>query len=171
MFAPERSLWWFVGGYLLASAAYFGRLSPNATFFTYSPLFALGGTLVLWQQQRLSRLEFGAMLLLFVGLTSRQLDWIAAAAGLRNGRGNTGGEDTSIATGLASIDKISYSLYLTHLLVGQMTEFLLIRVIKPTSDLHRTLIISLCLCAALGFAALFYRWVERPFHRWANQLK
>ena len=168
LFAPQRSLWWFTGGYLLASVAYFGRLSPDTTFFTYSPLFALGGTLVLWQQRRLSRLGFGAMLLLFVGLTIRQLDWMAATAGLL----------TAVAIlvvkvpvpGLAAIGKISYSLYLTHMLVGRMTEFLLIRVIAPTSDLHRTLIISLCLCAALGFAALFYRWVERPFHKWAGQL-
>ncbi|MGI4760283.1 MAG: acyltransferase family protein [Janthinobacterium lividum] len=169
LFAPQRSVWWFVGGYLLLSIGYQANVATTITFLTNAPLFALGGTCVLWQQQRLSALGFGALLFVFTALTYWQLDWMAAAVGLL-----TAGAILTVRTavpGLSAIGKISYSLYLTHMLVGRMTEFLLIRIIAPTSDIRRTLIVCLCLGAALGVAALFYLWVERPFVQLAKRVR
>lgn len=141
---------------------------PKFTYLTYAPLFALGGATLLWQRERLLGLTYVGCLVLFTVLTAYHINWLTAQTALL----------TLLAIVLlnkaipvlSGIGKISYSLYLTHMLVGRTSEFLLVKVITPDSDLHRALIVGLCFVAALTAAALFYRWVERPFYKWANQI-
>ncbi len=141
------------------------HLLPPATIFVYSPLFALGGTALHWQQRQLSTLAFGSCLVVFTALTYYLLDEYAAKTGLA----------AALALvllhrpipGLDWVGKVSYSLYLTHVLVGRTTEFVLFRLLAPTSDIGRTLVMGVCLAVALGVAGLFYRWVEQPCMRLA----
>ena len=161
----QRQAWWFVGLFIGLSVLAGWQSVAHATFFANSPLFALGGAALLWQQGRLGNLGYGACLVLFTGLACYRLDWYAAATGL----------GTALALsfrqiripGLDYVGRISYSLYLTHVLVGMTVEVGLAHFLAPTTAGRRTLIIGLCVGAALLVAALFYRWVERPFIRLA----
>jgi peptidoglycan/LPS O-acetylase OafA/YrhL len=171
LFRHRWAAWWFIGVNLILSSLHFLLVPTTITHLTYltdAPLFALGGVTLLWQQQRLSGLAYAGCLALFATLTAYQIDVLTAQTAVL----------TALAIvllnkpipGLTAIGKISYSLYLTHMLVGPMAEFLLVKFITPDSDLHRALIVALCFVAALSVAALFYRWVERPFYKWATQI-
>lgn len=171
LFKHRWAGWWFVGLNVALSGLYFLHI-PGIPYFTYLtdvPLFALGGATLLWQREKLSGLAYGACLVLFTALTVLHFDILTAKAAVL----------TVLAIvfinkpipGLASVGKISYSLYLTHMLVGRMTEFLLVKIITPDSDLHRTIIVGLCFVSALVVASLFYSWVERPFYKWSGQIK
>ncbi len=46
---------------------------------------------------------------------------------------------------------------------------MLYRLLTPTTDAGRLVVLGCCLVLALAVAALFYRWVERPFARLAKQ--
>jgi len=59
---------------------------------------------------------------------------------------------------------ISYSLYLTHGLIGgTMVMF--------TKDLPRSFLFGVCIFNAICFAYIFYQVVEKPFLRLSKRLK
>jgi peptidoglycan/LPS O-acetylase OafA/YrhL len=68
------------------------------------------------------------------------------------------------------LGSISYSLYLTHGVVGTSMEVVLLKLMIPASDAMRLLYQVICLLAAIGFAYLFCLKIERPFVKLAGRL-
>lgn len=157
----QRSGWAFVAIYVAAGLPSLLAPLSQATFFSYSPLFALGGATLLWQQKQLSSLAYAGCLALFAGLASYYLTGLTALVGLGTVLGIV--TLTRPLAGLSYVGRISYSLYLLHVLVGTVVEFGLVHLISPSTAGRRLFIVGLCTAAALVGAAVFYRWVERPF--------
>lgn len=163
----NRSPLWLVGIYgLVAVAGQFPALQAMG-FLRYSTLFALGSLALLWQQQRLLPLTYACALTVFFGLAYWQLGLYAALLGV----------GTALAINainfripvLSALGKMSYSLYLVHGIVATTAEFILIKVLPPTTDTQKLLLLIACLLLAIAGAYLFYIGVEKPFLRLANQ--
>ncbi|WP_191906522.1 acyltransferase family protein [Hymenobacter baengnokdamensis] len=164
----RRHIGFFIGCYLLVNALqYVVPVLAVGSFCQYSTIFALGGATLLWQQKRLTLLLYAGCLLLFSGLAYWQLGAYVAGTALA----------TAIVInlmnvnipGLGFIGKISYSFYLLHVFIGNTSEFILVKLIAPTSDAHKLLILALSLIAAVTGAYIFYRLVEQPFMRLASR--
>ena len=163
----ERSIAWFVGLYALVAAVSFLPGTDAVGFLHYSSLFALGGIALLWQQQRLPQWLYLAGLLGFGALTFWQLEIYAALVGV----------GTAVAInlikvripGLSFLGRMSYSLYLVHALIGTTAEFVLIKLVPPSTDARKLGLTLICLMLAIGGAYLFYRLVEQPFMKLAAQ--
>lgn len=158
--------------FLLLSALFDGmQYLPNVptdNFFRFSLFFALGGVTLLFQQQRIAIKLFLSIVLLFtVVLVFHFGFWLALF-----------GAATALIIAFVKIEhnilrwlgKISYSLYLTHLLAGAMAEFILVKLFHPSSLEMICLAIAGCILFAIAFAYGFYRLVELPFHRLAQRL-
>ncbi len=99
--------------------------SGGLSLLTFSPLFALGTTTLLWQRGQLPLLPYLAGLLSFGLLEAALLNPLAAAASvllvlallfLRKP-----------VPGLDTVGRIAYSLTLTHMLTGRTVEYVLYR--------------------------------------------
>ncbi len=164
----RRHIGWFIGAYLLADGLPYlvPALAANS-FCQYSAVFALGSATLLWQQQRLSLPLYAGCLLFFGGLVYWQLGVYVAGVSLLTA--------FSInllkvnLSGLSFLGKISYSFYLLHVLIGTTCEYVLVKLLPPTTDARKLLITAAALVASLAGASLFYRFVERPFMRLASR--
>lgn len=165
----EQSVGWFVGLYVLVAAISFLPGTEPMAFLHYSSLFALGGLALLWQQRRISQGLYLAGLLGFGALTCWQLEIYSALVGV----GTAVGIDLLRVRipGLSFLGRMSYSLYLVHGLIGTTAEFVLIRLLPPTTDARKLLLTLVCLGLAIGGAYLFYRLVEHPFMKLAAPKK
>jgi peptidoglycan/LPS O-acetylase OafA/YrhL len=167
MLFERQHIAWFIGGYLLVNMLQYviPSLAVNS-FCQYSAVFALGGATLLWQQQRLSLVLYVGCLLLFFGLAYWQLGVYVASVSLL----------TALCInvlqvnlpGLGFLGKISYSFYLLHMLIGTTSEFMLVKVIAPTTDAHKLLITALSFLASLVGAYFFYTLIEKPSMRLAS---
>ena len=164
----RRHIGWFIGAYLLANVAQYAVPAlAVGSFCQYSAVFALGGATLLWQQQRLTPILYAGCLLLFGGLAYYQQGVYVAGTALA----------TTVAIsfftinvpGLGFLGKISYSFYLLHILIGNVSEFVLVKFIPPISDASKLLITGLSLVAAVAGAYVFYRLIEQPCIRWASR--
>jgi peptidoglycan/LPS O-acetylase OafA/YrhL len=166
LFAHKRASWHLLLFYgalgLLGLVGSFGL-----SFLGFSSLFAAGGATLLWQRGQLPGLVYAGSLVFFSTLTAYQVNPLAAGIGLLAVPAIV--LITRPIPVLSGIGKMAYSLVLTHMLVGQAVEYLLYRLIVPTTDAGRLLVLGCCLAAALGGAALFYRLVEQPFIRLASR--
>jgi len=158
---------WFVSilGLTVAASALPG--TQPIGFLHYSSLFALGGLALLWQQQRLSLPACGGVFLVFGGLAYWQLGIYAALLGI----------GTAIALNaftfripvLSALGKISYSLYLAHGIIATTAEFVMVKLLAPSTDARKLALTAACLLLAIGGSYLFYTFVEKPFLRLASQ--
>jgi peptidoglycan/LPS O-acetylase OafA/YrhL len=163
----ERSILWFFAIYVIVGALSFLPHTEAVGFLHYSSLFALGGVSLLWQQRRIPQWGYIAGMLVFGAFTFWQLELYSAFVGIA----------TALAInsikfripGLSFLGKISYSLYLIHALIGTTAEFVLIKLLPPTTDLRKMLLTAVCLMLALGGAYMFYLLIEKPFMRLAAQ--
>jgi peptidoglycan/LPS O-acetylase OafA/YrhL len=163
----SRNVIWFAGIYLLMVLVGSFSFFLPAEFFHYSAVFALGGVALLWHQRRIAVEVYLAGLLLFGGVAFWQLGAYVAFVGVA----------TAVAInalrvsipGLSFLGKISYSIYLMHGLLGTTAEFVLIKILPPTSDARKLLLTACCLLVAVLGAYAFYRLVEKPFMRLAAQ--
>lgn len=162
-----RHLAWFVGIFLLAAAAAQLPAAQQLGFLHYSTLFALGGLALLWQQQRLSLPVYVSMLTLFGSLACWQLGPYAAL--LSVGTAIAINALTVCIPLLSGLGKMSYSLYLVHGLVATTAEFVLVKLLPPTTDGRKLLLLAGCLLLALAGSFLFYTFVEKPFLRLASR--
>jgi peptidoglycan/LPS O-acetylase OafA/YrhL len=166
VFAHRRAGWYF----LLASGL-LALLGPAAgfglSFLSLSSLFSLGGATLLWQRRQLPLPAYLASALFFTAATAYYVNPLAAGIGLVAVPALV--FITRPLPLLDGLGKMAFSLVLTHMLVGQTVEYLLFRLIGPTTDAGRLLVLGGCLAAALAGAALFYRWVERPFIRLSSR--
>ena len=158
---------WFVFIYLLIAAFSFVPYTESVSFLRYSSLFAVGGVALLWHQQRITLWGYIAGLVLFGGITVWQLDVYAAVVGV----------GTAVAINavnfripfISSLGKISYSLYLMHGLVGTTAEFILIKLLPPTTDARKMLLTAICVVLAIAGSYIFHLLVEKPFMRLGGQ--
>lgn len=161
LFESKGLLWKFVLGYAAVGLLQYVPFADFRNFFHYSSLFAMGGITLLYHQNRITKLEFAAVMLLFTALAYWQLDFLITLTGVL----------TSAAILLtrvenkifALIGKISYSFYLIHVLLGTTAEFVLVRVITPDTEIKKLIITLLCVISALLGAYLFYTFIEKPF--------
>ncbi len=162
---PGRFLAFWVGLHALQWLPFL----PAQNFFQYSTLFAMGGASLLYYQQKIAGRHYALALLIFFVLGGGQLGWWTATFGL--------------ATALAIVvvrgqypffsfaGKISYSLYLTHFLIGSSAEFLLVRYFPPHSPLAATAAIGACAMLAVAGAYLYFLVAEKPFIQLARRIK
>jgi peptidoglycan/LPS O-acetylase OafA/YrhL len=157
----SHRLAWFGGIYGLAAAATLLPGTQAIGFLHYSALFALGSLALLWQQQRLSLLAYVAALLLFGGLAYWQLGLYAAL--LSVGTAVAINALTFRIPVLSAIGKISFSLYLVHGIVATTAEFVLTKLVAPTTDARKLALTAACLVLAISGSFLFYACIEKPF--------
>jgi peptidoglycan/LPS O-acetylase OafA/YrhL len=157
---------WFIGIYALVAVAFVLPAAQSVGFLHYSTLFALGGLALLWQQRRLSRLAYAGALLLFGGLAYWQLGLYAALLSLGTALAING--ITFRIPVLSALGKISFSLYLVHGIVATTAEFVLVKLLPPTTDARKLALTAACLLLAVGGSFLFYTFVEKPFLRLAS---
>jgi peptidoglycan/LPS O-acetylase OafA/YrhL len=162
----DRPLTWFVGIYALVALAFLLPAAQSAGFLHYSTLFALGGLALLWQQQRLSWLAYAGTLSLFGGLAYWQLGLYAAL--LSVGTALVINSITFRIPVLSALGKVSFSLYLMHGIVATTAEFVLVKLLPPTTDARKLALTAACLLLAIGGSFLFYTFVEKPFLRLAS---
>lgn len=166
-FLFARNVLWFVGLYVVVSLLQFVPVLATASFFHYSTLFALGGVALMWHQQRIPVWLYIGGLVFFGGIACVQLDVYAALVGI-----GTAVAINSINTriyGFTFLGNISYSLYLIHALVGTTAEFILIKLVAPTSDVRKLALAALCLAISIAAASVYYWLIEKPFMRLASQ--
>ena len=161
LFESKAMLWKFVLGYATVSLLQYLPFADFRNFFHYSSLFAMGGITMLYHQNRVSKLEFVAVMILFTVLAYSQLDLAITLTGVLTSAAIL---LTQIENKLfALIGKISYSFYLIHVLVGTTAEFVLVRIITPDTEIKKVLFTLLCIVAALISAYVFYTFIEKPF--------
>ena len=141
---------------------------PQESFFKYAGLFMQGGATLLYFIKAFSLRQYLPCLALFTVASSFMVVPIAGVFGLA----------TALAIAFiefkhpvaAFFGRISYSLYLTHFVVGSTAEFILSRFYQPVSPAGNTLAIVLCIIAACIGAQIFYLLVEKPFLKWSKRL-
>ncbi|RYU75796.1 acyltransferase family protein [Hymenobacter persicinus] len=157
----SNHLWKFVAGYLAVSLLQYLPFADFRNFFHYSSLFAMGGIALLYHQNRVSKLEFGVVMLIFTAVAFWQLEPTITLTGLATVAAIL---FTRVENKLfALIGKISYSFYLIHVLLGTTAEFVLVRLITPDTEIKKVIITLLCIVCALLGAYVFYTLVEKPF--------
>ena len=141
---------------------------PEESFFKYAGLFMQGGATLLYFTKAFSLWQYLLCLALFTAASCFMVTPIAGVFGLA----------TALAIAFIKFEhpiaaffgRISYSLYLTHFVVGSTVEFILSRFYQPVSPVGNTLAIVLCIIAACIGAQIFYLLVEKPFLKWSKQL-
>jgi peptidoglycan/LPS O-acetylase OafA/YrhL len=141
---------------------------PEPTLFHHSTLFTIGLATWLFFDKRISPVYFSVLLLLFGAIGISQVTAPPIIIG--------------IATALCILyirfnnpiseflGKISYSLYLLHIIIGFTVETLLTKVI-PTINLATVLfVLTICVASSIAFSYLFYQYIEKPFMSMSSQL-
>jgi peptidoglycan/LPS O-acetylase OafA/YrhL len=153
---------------LLFGASYLPNI-PHETYLLFTPLFAAGGTTLLYYKGWLTKPVYLATIALWAALSWLALGALATAFGI-----GTAGLIAFVRVNnpvFAFFGKISYSLYLTHFLVGSTAEFVLSKVFPSPSEITSILVIVMLTGVSIGFAYLFYRWIESPFLALAQRMK
>lgn len=130
-------------------------------YLHFSPIFTMGSLTFLFYKGRLQLLPYLLSLALFAGLI-----WV-----------NIHREQAIVATVTALViafvkadnpifkffGKISYSVYLTHIVVGGTVNFMLFKLVPNASADVCLAVVALAVALSIGFATLFNRWIEQPF--------
>lgn len=160
----------FIVFYVFVSLTSFIPGLPEHSFLKYSPIFAMGGICLLFYKNEITLYAYIGSLALFFGLAAwTNHDLLAALFGLA----------TALIINFVRVQhplfsfggKISYSLYLTHFLVGSTLDFVLAKLFKPSTDLQHILLISVCIVLACVVAYAYYLLIEKPFILLARRLK
>lgn len=159
----------FVLVFILLSLPNFIPGFPPYLYFHYNALFAMGGTALLYYKKRVSDIPFALAIALFFVLTWVTVGLLAASFGVI-----TVGVIVFFKTKNRLFNffgKISFSLYLTHIMVGAVTEFLLAKVFPPQTDTQHVVGILFIAAIACGAASLFYWLIEKPTLQLVKQLR
>lgn len=152
---------WLIAVFIASLASALLPFAEMAQFFRFAIYFAMGGLILLYREQKLGRLAMSGLLLLMTLVAILQIGAMPSlfAAG------------TALIIAFVPIRSrvliflgtISYSLYLTHILIASTSEFLLVRMFAPDTHLERLLAQLACFGATIIGAWLFYHLVERHF--------
>lgn len=141
---------------------------PFEQYFKFNTLFMMGGVTLLYYNRQIERKIYLLLLLLFTGVCIYTLSTIVALFGLA----------TALIIAFAKVNhptmkflgNISFSLYLTHILSGAATEYILSRFYHPTGEIGNILGIILCFGAAIVIAAIYYTLIEKPLTKKIKQI-
>jgi peptidoglycan/LPS O-acetylase OafA/YrhL len=158
----------FITGFLFLTLGYYVFHFSRYSFSGYAPHFASGGVTLLYMKKAIKLWKYLLVLALSFLMAVHISELMTALFGL----------GTALIIAFARVrnpvfaffGKISFSLYLTHLLVGGITEFILVKLFHPQTELANVGAILVCIAAAIAFAYVFYRLVEIPFMRLAKRL-
>lgn len=159
----------YVAFCVLLSATYYLPLAEKTVqLLHYNSMFLIGGAAVLHLEKRVSTgfylallaglaviayFQLGLLPMLFGTVTALLISFVR----IKNKAGHF-------------LGKISYSLYLNHILVGSTIEVILVRVIPPTSIAAKLLITLICIGGTIAFSYIFYLLVEERFINLANRM-
>ncbi|GGF15743.1 hypothetical protein GCM10011383_28790 [Hymenobacter cavernae] len=159
----------FVGVNLLLGLIHYIPGLGGENFFSFSSLFAMGGLTLLFQKKQIDTLKYFSTMAILFGLAWFGISLVAAVFGLFTSL------TIAFIRGEHSIfkflGKISYSIYLTHFLVGSTIEFVLSRVFVPATELQNIIGIVVCVLMSCVGAYIYYSMVEKPFLQLARRLK
>jgi peptidoglycan/LPS O-acetylase OafA/YrhL len=147
---------------------YYLPFSAQLQFFKYSTLFSMGGAVVLKYERRMNQPVFFLVVagLAIIGYFQIGLETVLF------------GLSTALIIAFVKtknklgsfLGKISYSLYLTHIVVGSSLETVGTKLLKPDTVLNRVIILGFCLAGTVAFAYIFWKFVEVYFINLANKL-
>ncbi|RZK34792.1 MAG: acyltransferase, partial [Hymenobacter sp.] len=151
----------FVAFFIILTSLYLIGGFVKFSISGYSPMFAMGGAALLFKKELISVKKYFIILILFSAIMTNNFGYLSAIFGL----------STSLIIAFVKIrhsifsffGKISYSLYLMHLLIGGTTEFLLSKVYHPHTEIGNLAAISFCIAVALLLSYGYYKVVEVPF--------
>ena len=135
--------------------------TEQAQFLKYAIYFAMGGASLLYREQRIGQLAMFGVLTVMSVVATLELGWLPTAL--------------AVATALiiafvplrnplfVFLGTISYSLYLTHILIASSAEFLLVRFFSLATAAERLAAQFACLALGILGACVFYWLVERRF--------
>ncbi|AWM34917.1 acyltransferase family protein [Hymenobacter nivis] len=138
-------------------------------FLTFSPLFSMGGATLLFYKRKINKWAYLMTLIIFFGLSWSSLSLTAGLFGLV----------TSLIIAFVKVQHsifkfigtISYSLYLTHFLVGSTVEFLLSKLFSPMTEIQNVFGIVICIVLSCAASYVYYLLIEKPFLKIARRLK
>lgn len=163
-----RGLKEFIFFSLALSSLYYTPLVHTVGFVEYSSLFIVGGITFLFFTEKIQRAAYFAVLAAAGIMCFFQVGCLQAVFGIC----------TSLIISFATIEnkvglffgRISYSLYLTHILVGSSIEMVLVRALHPTTLPVKIVCWITAMGAAVLFAYIFYRIFEAYFIKLSGKL-
>lgn len=156
-FKSARRLYAFsISGLLISIVPIWGL----GSFPLYASYFAMGGFVLIRKQQRVSNGQFIASILLCAPFAI----WTGSLVGACFGVATAFTIDRILWRSPAwrFLGKISFSLYLTHILIGSTMERLLVILIRPEAIITKILLQLVILGTAIAGAWVFYCLFERP---------
>ena len=159
---------WLIGFGLLSLLTAFLPFAAAAQFFHYAIFFAMGGLVLLYREEKTSRQMMLALLFVMTIVAIAELgplpSLFAAATALIIAfvplRSRV----------LVFLGTISYSLYLTHILIASTAEFVIVKLFGPVTPVEKFAGQIACLTATIVGAWIFYLLVERYFVNWSQRL-
>ena len=141
--------------------------AEQALFLKNAIYFAMGGVALLYREERIGRPAMLALVALMGIVATAQIGLLPTGFAA----------STALIIALLPLRNrlfiflgtISYSLYLTHILIASTAEFLLLRMFNPVTEPARLAAQFACLGAAIAGAWLFYWLVERHFVTWSQR--
>jgi peptidoglycan/LPS O-acetylase OafA/YrhL len=152
---------YIMGACVLSCVGVFLPFEDTEIFFNYAVYFCMGGLVLLYRECKVTGPAMLAALGALALPTAIGWGWLAASAAVL----------TALVIAfvplhfrpLVFLGKISYSLYLTHILVASSSEFLIVRAFHPNTPDQRFGAQLFCLTLVITAAWLFYLLVERRF--------
>ena len=145
-------------------------LLPGSTFlFSNAFLFLTGIVTFQWYVGLIKRFEYFALIVVFAVCGAFSLNWLAAVVGvatisainlLKNGNAS-----------LASVGKVSYSVYLLHGSIGSFVLYGLLAYVVGDSQIEKAFAVLFSIGVSLGAAALSYKFIEKPAMQYSGALE
>lgn len=153
---------------LILTACYYLPFAKSFQFLHHSSLFLMGWAALLQVEKRIESSIFLWLLVFLAFVAYFQLGLLPTIFGVA----------TALAIAFLQIKskvgeffgKISYSLYLMHILVGWTLEGILIRVMKPDTLPVKMFLLAVCVVGTIALSWVFYKTVECYFIRLADRI-
>lgn len=153
---------------MLACTNFYNLISPDVWFiYSHSALFVMGIASAMYFHNRLGSVQLIIILIFCVIISGYVKGWEITLVGFI----------TVIVIQLVRykdvpgkwLGKISYSLYLTHFLIGNNVIFVYIR--ESNWSISRDLVLFASMLLSVGFAWIFWLVLERPSQLLASRIK